>query len=347
MAASASLLDAEELPVDPASLLLACVLAGADDHLPALSLCRLGATCRTLQPLVRDAVDWRLSGPCDPIAFFEGVLARGRYDRLRRLTIQFCDELRDEHLALLPAGLSELSLDACHALTDAGVKAAVARCGRSLELFSLYWNNNTTDAAALAISLRCAQLRSLSLSGCKRIGNTGVLTLSTRCRRLLKLNLTRLPLVDDLALSTMVQANPALEELRLYAASQYNDQPLIQCAKSCAQLRVLDCTGLNFLTDASLVALSEHCHVLRELVLSWAIGLSDDGVCAVASRCPLEVLSLHGIRGVSERSLMALHEHCHSTLTALDVRGCLNIPVHEPGALRQLLPHLRVFAIAM
>ena len=67
---------------------------------------------------------------------------------------------------------------------------------------------------------------------------------------------------------------------------------------------------------------------------------------AVASGCPLELLSLHGLLRAGPASLDALVQHRARTLRALDVRGCSNLPNREPAELRAVLPRLTVFALA-
>jgi F-box/leucine-rich repeat protein 2/20 len=282
-----------------------------------------------------------------PTAFFEEEhIVLPRFAHVRHIELQFCDDLLDTHLERLPPSVSELTLDGCHGLTDAGIKMAATGCAKRLERLTLYCNNNVTNAALLTLSLRCPSLTHLSLSGCKQIATTGVLSLASRCRRLRALNLTRLPLVDDTALGALVQSNPDLRELRLYACSQYTDTPLLAVA-GCRQLTTLDCTGLSQLSDAVLLALGASCATLSTLLLTWVTGLTDIGVVAVSRGCPLAVLSLHGIKGVGEGSLSALAEHRASTLVALDIRGCVGIEGRSRESIVALLPLVRTFVLAL
>jgi hypothetical protein len=322
--------------------------------LTAAELARLGACCTALHRTVDQEGSSSalvLSGPVEPVAFFEGALAAGHAPPrllagLERLGVQFCDELKDAHLSALPPSLTELKLDACHGLTDAGVETLSRVCGASLTSLSIYWNNHLTDRAALHLSLRCGRLRHLSLSGCKGIGSTGILSLASRMRKLEHLDLTRLPLVDDVAVTAIAQASRQLASLRLYADSQLGDPPILAVAKaSGGALTLLDCTGLNALTDAAVCALAEHCPRLRHLVLSWVLRLTNSSIAAVAERCPLELLSLHGLRGVTTAALDALAQHRADTLTALDVRGCTAMGSPTPTELRARLPRLDTFII--
>jgi hypothetical protein len=321
--------------------------------LSAPDLCRLGSVCRAFHhsikatPAVWAHVD--LSPLRRPTQFFDGGYSRlERFGDVRSLTLQFCDELRDAHLRLLPPSLRILVLDACHRITDAGIKAVAESCGKRLESLSVYWNNHISNSSALSLSLRCPMLTSLSLSGCKLVGATGVLGLSSRLRRLRSLNLTRLPLVDDTALGAVAQANPGLQELRLFAASQYTDAPILTVAGHCTQLSYIDFTGLGKLTDAAIVALGTSCHQLQTVLLSWATGVTDVGVVALARGCPLlAALSLHGLKKIGEPALDALAACCKDTLVEIDVRGCLSLGERRlhPEELVKILPRLTNFIL--
>lgn len=284
-----------------------------------------------------------------PVEFFASASKSAHFGGVAFLTLQFCDVLRDAHLAALPPAVRWLKLDACSNLTDAGVKTISMACGKRLELISLYCCPRLSTSSALALSIRCPSLTSISFSGDKQVEAAGILALASRCRKLRELNLTRLPLVDDTALETLAQNNPDLRTLRLYADSQLGDASLLKVAQRCASLHTLDCTGLRSLSDSTVVALGEHCHELRELLLTWVVNVTDAGACAIARGCRrLRTLSLHGIKGVGATSLDALVEHCALTLVALDVRGCIGLAEEErsPVQLVRRLTRLVTFALA-
>uniref|UniRef100_A0A7S4FCU9 F-box/LRR-repeat protein 15-like leucin rich repeat domain-containing protein n=1 Tax=Chrysotila carterae TaxID=13221 RepID=A0A7S4FCU9_CHRCT len=332
-------------------LLTALRSTGMSQKIPLPSLIALLSTCRSFRELAKEqstllfkVLD--LSPLRAPEEFFsQGITSRAEFSRLREVKIQFADLLFDEHLSLLPKSVTHLSLDACHSLTDKGVKSVAQRIGRSLLHFSIYWNSNVTDAAAVSLSVRCSSLTSLSLSGCQKVSSNGVLALASRCRKLQRLNLTRLPLVADLGLSTILQANPHISELRLYADSQFTSAPITVAATVCSTLALVDLTGLSLVDDAALVALGQSCKRLHEAILSWCTAIGDVGVCALACGCPLQRLSLHGSRLVSTASLDALESSCAATLRGLDVRGCTRIPEREPCHLRRRFHRLTEFVI--
>ena len=347
-------------PVQPLEAEVLCTREEQDDHtavliqsfaagaLPLRDLSRLSCTCAALHAASAQLfTTLNLSSLPSPEAFFRaGVADAPRFQGVTSLTIQFCSGLRDEHLSLLPPSVCQLTLDGCPGITDKGIKVVSQRCGRTLELLSLYCATQLTDSSCTALSLRCPSLTSLSLSGCHRIGTAGVLVLASRCRKLRLANLTRVRQVDDMALTMLATANPHIEELRLFAASQYTDAPIVAVAQHCHSLRTLDLTGVSRVGDPSLLALGAHCPLLSHLILSWCTEVGDEGVCATAAGCPLESLSLHGSRRVTQRSVDALAEHCASTLTSIDIRGCSLIAQRAPTELIGQLPRLREFVLA-
>lgn len=288
-----------------------------------------------------------LAGNREPKAFFEDALgeAGGRYAQLRRLEVAFCDRLTDAHLALLPTGLTALALDACRSLGDGGVEALVRACGASLVSLRLYAAVRLTDSSARHLA-RCGRLQSLSLSGCTGIGSEGMLSVASRLRRLTELDLTRMPLLDDIAAAAIMQGNPRLVSVTLYANGQLSEAPILSLARAArASLTQLDFTGLNDLADAPLLALGAVASALHSLSISWCLGVTDVGVAAIAAGCPLEVLSLHGIRGLTAAALDALVAHRAASLVALDVRGCIGMGCPQPASLRARLPRVHTFVI--
>lgn len=74
--------------------------------------------------------------------------------------------------------------------------------------------------------------------------------------------------------------------------------------------------------------------------------VTDEGVCALAAGCPrLELLSLHGLRGVTDRSVDALAAHCARSLAALDLSGCVGVRRRSRAELRAVLPLLTCFVV--
>ena len=88
------------------------------------------------------------------------------------------------------------------------------------------------------------------------------------------------------------------------------------------------------------------CPELRFAELSWCIQLTDGGVCALAAGSRnLEVLSLHGILGITDKVIDALAASCSHSLHSLDVNGCTGIEYRSEEQLTVKLPNLRTFIL--
>ncbi|KAL3908875.1 MAG: hypothetical protein SGPRY_009628, partial [Prymnesium sp.] len=251
------------------SRMLKALLAGALQWLSARDLGAISAVCKEFAAASTVPFFWAwldLTPVAKPALFFDSrLLESSRFSAVVSLTIQFCPTLLDEHLELLPQwNLRHLSLDACHSLTDEGIKAATKRCGKKLQSISLYWNSNFTMSAALAISIRCPNIRSISLSGCGHINSEGLLAIASRCSKLHYLNLTRLLMIDDVALSAVAQSLvllglncPRLRKLNLSWCKKIGDETVCAVARGC-QLQLISLHGNLNVTEASRKALVTH-----------------------------------------------------------------------------------------
>ena len=119
------------------------------------------------------------------------------------------------------------------------------------------------------------------------------------------------------------------------------------CTALCAETRAV---GTELLPGPpadgeALLALGAVASALHSLSISWCLGVTDVGVAAIAAGCPLEVLSLHGIRGLTAAALDALVAHRAASLVALDVRGCIGMGCPQPASLRARLPRVHTFVI--
>jgi len=83
---------------------------------------------------------------------------------------------------------------------------------------------------------------------------------------------------------------------------------------------------------------------LQHVNLTWCVQLTDTAVVALAEGCPnLELLSLHGIRGITDAGIDALKEHNSSTLHTLDITGCTGITRHPRAELARAFPNVTCF----
>ncbi|KAF6151855.1 hypothetical protein GIB67_010429 [Kingdonia uniflora] len=110
-------------------------------------------------------------------------------------------------------------------------------------------------------------------------------------------------------------------------------------------LRFLDLCGSQNLSDEGLSCIAK-CKNLVSLNLTWCVRVTDVGVMVISHGCTsLEFLSLFGIVGVSDEALQSLSRSCSSTLTTLDVNGCIRIKGRSRDELLRLFPRLVCFKV--
>ncbi|CAI5514797.1 unnamed protein product [Closterium sp. Naga37s-1] len=239
--------------------------------------------------------------------------------------------------------LVSLNLNACQQVTDQGVTTA-AKLLTNLRSFSLYWNLRVTDSGVKQVVLRCSSLQSLNLSGCKNITDSSLRFISTSLPHLKSLNLTRCVQATDTGLKHITAGCTQLEELLLYALSSFTDESLATIGQL-SHLRVLDLCGMKHLTDQGLEGISR-CSNLISLNLSWCVLITDQGLIKLASSChDLELLSLHGIRGVTDAAMSALSASSRTSLQTLDVNGSVGIQGRSHDQLNLLFPRLTCFTV--
>lgn len=91
------------------------------------------------------------------------------------------------------------------------------------------------------------------------------------------------------------------------------------------------------------------CHKLETVNLTWCVQLTDTGVCPLIAGCKnLQLLSVHGLRGITNHTIDALASHCSQSLHTLDVHGCVGIDSQGeamPVYLKHRLPALTGFVV--
>lgn len=91
------------------------------------------------------------------------------------------------------------------------------------------------------------------------------------------------------------------------------------------------------------------CHKLETINFTWCVQITDEGACPIAAGCQgLKSLSLHGLRGITNRTVETLAEHCHQSLDTLDVHGCIGIKTKDVNVqeyLQRRLPNVKQFVI--
>ena len=97
-------------------------------------------------------------------------------------------------------------------------------------------------------------------------------------------------------------------------------------------------TSSNVLADEAIAALAAG-GCLQHVNLTWCIQLTDAAVIALAKGSPhLQLLSLHGIRGITDAAVDALAQHNSATLHTLDITGCTGVSRYTRQELHRAFP---------
>uniref|UniRef100_A0A1D1XK87 F-box protein At3g58530 n=1 Tax=Anthurium amnicola TaxID=1678845 RepID=A0A1D1XK87_9ARAE len=273
-----------------------------------------------------------------------------RYCGIREINLEFAQDFEDKHLVILKSTffkslqcLESLNLNGCQKVSDAGIEAVTYACP-NLKAFSIYWNVRITDSSIKHLVKGCKKITTLNLSGCKNISDQSLYLIADNYTALDKLNLTRCIKLTDAGLQQTLLNCLCLRSLNLYALSSFTDNAYKKLS-FLKHLRFLDLCGAQNLTDEGLSSISA-CKDLVYLNLTWCVRVSDVGMLAVAEGCrSLELLSLFGIVGVTDKCLEALSNFCSRSLTTLDVNGCIGIKKRSHEELLQLFAHLQCFKV--
>ncbi|XP_027069370.1 F-box protein At3g58530-like isoform X1 [Coffea arabica] len=260
------------------------------------------------------------------------ALSLPRYHNVKNINLEFARDIEDKNFEILKSkfvdalkNLESLNLNGCQKISDKGVEVITSICP-NLAAFSIYWNVRVTDIGVKHLVRNCKRITDLNLSGCKNITEQSLHLIADNYRDLESLNLTRCIKLTDGGLQQILLNCYSLQSLNLYALSSFTDEAYKKISLL-SHLRFLDLCGAQNLTDDGLRSIA-NCRKLVSLNLTWCIHVTDVGVKAIAESCSsLELLSLFGIVGVTDRCLEALCKCCSGTLTTLDVNGCVGIKV--------------------
>ncbi|KAJ9184646.1 hypothetical protein P3X46_004350 [Hevea brasiliensis] len=278
------------------------------------------------------------------------ALSLSRYQHVKQINLEFAQDIEDRHLEVLQnksiislQSLESLNLNGCQKISDKGIEAITSACPK-LKVFSIYWNVRVTDVGINHLVENGKHVVDLNLSGCKNISDKSLQLVADNYQDLESLNLTRCIKLTDGGLQQILVKCSSLQSLNLYALSTFTDKAYKKIS-NLAHLQFLDLCGAQNLSDDGLSCIAK-CKNLVSLNLTWCVQVTDVGVIAIAEGCTsLEFLSLFGIVGVTDKCLEALSKFCSTTITTLDVNGCIGIKKRSREELLQLFPHLKCFKV--
>ncbi|KAG7381071.1 hypothetical protein PHYPSEUDO_006505 [Phytophthora pseudosyringae] len=246
------------------------------------------------------------------------------------------DELGDSLGAV-----EQLQVQGCYRLSDAGCEALVRRCAPSLDSFEISCNQRMTKKS-IDYFCELQNLHSLTLSECPKIDDASLESLKTM-KNLRKLQLKQMERLTDEFVVSLAQSLPDLEEFSIARCSQLTNTAVKGILEACRGLKVLDVSDLHLITDECFEPVREHGHALRRVSMRCCLGLTDVAFQHIAfgAKSYLEALEMSSVSQVTDASMMALLEHCATSLTTLDISFCRNIAEDALGVLADGTEKLR------
>ncbi|KAI9905344.1 hypothetical protein PsorP6_014109 [Peronosclerospora sorghi] len=271
----------------------------------------------------------------------------------RCVSDRIIDELRDALKTV-----EQMQLKGCYRLSDAGCQMLVQRCVPSLDSFELSCNQRITKKSIDSFC-ELQNLHSLTLSECPQIDDASLESLKSM-KSLRRLKLNQLERLSDEFIVSLAQKLFGVEEFSIARCSQLTDNAVKAILEACRGLKVLDVSDLHQITDGCFEPVRKYGHPLRRISMRCCIGLTDVALehIAFGANKYLETLKMSSVtvsnfmpmiwivcdifliackyahsQQVTDASVMALLEHCATSLRTLDISFCRNISEDALGVL--------------
>lgn len=238
---------------------------------------------------------------------------------LEVLELGGCSNITNTGLLLIAWGLKKLrhlNLRSCWHISDqgighlAGLSKETAEGNHQLEYLGLQDCQRLSDESLKHISEGLPSLRSINLSFCVSITDSGLKYLS-KMPLLEELNLRACDNVSDIGMSYLAADNSSNHR-------GGSDSP------QTTTIRALDVSFCDKIGDQALMAISHGLFHLRSLSLS-ACSITDEGLDRISkSLHDLQTLNIGQCARVTDVGLKALGENCLN-LKAIDLYGCTKI----------------------
>lgn len=182
----------------------------------------------------------------------EGVQMLSELRFLRRLRIQYCDELSDEairHFSNLRY-LEELSLTRAHTLTSSGIVSAFSRPHHFMRVVEITECSGLTDTGVSAIGRSCRNLEHLNISWSKHVTDDGIIALMDNSPHLKQMNVQSVKQLSDFV-ALIPHYCPELRYLNVISCSMVREDDLRQLSTALTELQIaynrdLGCSPKSF-----------------------------------------------------------------------------------------------------
>ncbi|XP_063683525.1 F-box/LRR-repeat protein fbxl-1-like [Bolinopsis microptera] len=169
----------------------------------------------------------------------EGVEMLSELRYLRRLRIQYCDNLTDDAIldfhSLLY--LEELSLTRAHSFSTTGFVGAFSRPHHFMRIVEITECSGLDDVSLTAIGRSCPNLTDLNISWCRNVTDDGMICFLERVSQLQVLKLQSVPKLCDLV-ALIPLYTPSLAHLNVISCSRIREEDLLAVAAQLPDLQI-------------------------------------------------------------------------------------------------------------
>ncbi|URD93392.1 EIN3-binding F-box protein [Musa troglodytarum] len=262
------------------------------------------------------------------------------FARLKKVAIASCFSLTDWSLLALTelaVELENLHLDTFEAFTYRGLMIALGNCSRTLKVLTLVKcdfrghgaleQKEVDPLLLLPLPAQCPMLQTVKLEECEGLGDGFIMWIGQACKSITDVSFVRMDSITDYGIKSFMNQLKGwnrISRVDLSGSAGVGNRSVWAVTRECkARLRSLVLRGCERVSDRGAAVITRRCTKLVELDLGGC-SISDEAVEKVVGEDPpdLEVLSLAGCTGITDRSLDALDEYGGLALNRLDLNGC-------------------------
>ncbi|GFQ05508.1 ein3-binding F-box protein 1 [Phtheirospermum japonicum] len=276
----------------------------------------------------------------------ESLRALGRYcPNLKCITVRNCPLVRDN-------GIGGLFTSAGHILEKAKLEtlnisdvslAVLGHYGSAITDLSLVGLKNVNERGfwVMGKGQGLKKLKSLSISACGGVSDSGVEALGKGCQDLKTFALQKCSLVSDRGLVSFAKGAGSLESLQLDECHGITQRGvfniLANCCKKLKALALTNCLGVRDSDFLEFSLTSPLCLSLRSLTIRTCPGFGDAGLGLLGRLCPkLTQVDLTGLKGVTDAGVSRLVRCSESGLVKVNLSECVNLTDETVEAIVEL-----------
>ena len=267
-------------------------------------------------------------------------------DFLTKVILEFKD-INNTHINRFTNKLTYINLNYCQKIDNDALIHIANNCPNLTHL-ELYIIPNLSDEGLKEIIMKCHKLVYLNLSGCSHFSEGSLLLLPKYLPKIEFIDLTRNYGLTDKCLDEIACGCLELKYLNLYALPKLN-MSFLKIIK-CQNLEFLDMCGNQNVTDEHFKKAAENLINIKQLNLSWCTSLTDNTVYYLFSKDKnpnLELISLHGILGVTDKSIEILKSNkgILKSLNTIDLVACSNIKKRDNDYIKSIFHNVECFQV--